>query len=154
MNTWIKTILITVVGALIIGYFNSSTPILFLESGCPSQFSLDKLNLNFQIRNRGDVEAYSTVCFESDQFILDYRNNNSKLCWPNNKFNPKSSELVNNFKIEPIPIFNKKDQPQNISITVSATCESKIWMLIPKDCDVLTQICKYQEEYSQYTLVK
>lgn len=150
--TIIGTIIGGVIVAVIIAYFSTLAPVLFFESGCLSSFYIPQSQITFSIRNRGDIEGLSSVCVRSDSLIIDGSDNKSYLCYNEAVYKPKSTELLQDFKVK-FKYLNDSP-PEYLNISIYSNCRQKIWGFVNKECEGIKVVCPYKKDYTFYTLLR
>lgn len=141
------SIVVAITGAFFVSFFGSSSPIIFVEDGCDVHISKNWPSIDIQLRNRGEIEGYSSVCISSNEVIFKDLGNTSNYCTGESKYPPMSSELRYYFKSD--LEFIEEDLPTNFTININADCSSKVWGYIKKPCDGIAKECEYvQEKYT------
>lgn len=163
-----KNILITaLIGGLISGsivaWFNTNPPIVYFNfehypwtacysSGIPigKNFSYD-----IELQNRGQEIAYSEFCFYAENITFSYKGIEKKgsMCFSRTELNPfYSSDLL--IRIEPTIFIDSENSPEEIQLKMTASCDYKIFSILPKLCKSKVEVCNYKKQANNYVLLK
>lgn len=174
MGKLLRTLLITICGTLVGGilatflaaYVSLEPPKLWFESGCDTSFGIDSPQIDFQIRNRENTEAFSSLCLYSEEVKFEIITPQEYVvpqyviaplekhftCSHKEKINPVYTNIATNFEV-PLK-FKKEEPPENITIELFFTCKAKVWRFFPKTCNDINKICYYKKEFYDYRLVE
>lgn len=141
-------VIIILIGGFTAAYFTSPKPVFYLEDSNNYGFNKDKeetitLNLN----NKGNASGLAILCYVSKEIAL--KNDNGDFvhyyCFKETK------DPIQSGSIKPYTLTVKPEEyifyyQQNASIRVEIVCNQKIWSLIPKKCDSVSQIYQYEKD--------
>ena len=162
-NALVTLVIVTVFGTIMIKYLGTPEPILYMN---PPDYPWAVCHLNgfdigqdygyqLYLSNKGETPAFSQLCFYADNITFKVEGNtykNQVVCYPERRLSPKSSDLVQGYK--PIIFINATEAPKNLTIRTTASCSYKILSLINKQCEVLTNDCKYEKVGDRYRYIK
>ncbi len=153
--TLIIALITVVVGPLIVdfisSYVSTDSPRIFNERGCDSNFDSNNPKIAVYVRNRGNVEGYTSVCLNSQEVGFIVAGNKSHFCFPDTRVSTMSSELLSPFNID--LVFLEDELPDNVAIQINSSCYSKVFGIVPKPCKGFTVKCEYKKSGDWYRLI-
>ncbi|MDD5615450.1 MAG: hypothetical protein PHH85_04545 [Candidatus Methanoperedens sp.] len=156
----LKGLAIAIIAGLIISlsnsYFNSSSPVFYLDDSNNYGFNKDiEETINLNLNNRGNVEGFAILCASSREFVFKSSNNDfvHQICFPESKIYPIQTSLMQSYKLTTKPDANIFNSIQNATILIEVTCNQNIWSLFPKKCDDVTRIYNYKKDGDRLTKI-
>ncbi len=148
--------IVVLVGGFIKDYLTSPEPVFYLEESCYHNFNKNKEeSFSATLRNMGEVSGLATLCVSSKEFVFKTSSGEllHQVCWSESEISPKQTDLKKIYTITAKPDANIFDSVENATIKIDVSCRQKIWSVGTRECESVTNLCKYTKERDYFNKV-
>ncbi|MFZ2410867.1 MAG: hypothetical protein WAW23_04780 [Candidatus Methanoperedens sp.] len=136
-------------------YFTSPKPVFNLEDKNNNGFNKNSEDtITLDLNNKGTAPGFAILCYYSKEFAFKTDNGDfvHYSCFKETK------DPIQSGSIKPYTLTVKPEEYifyylQNASIRVEVICNQKIWSLLPKKCDSVTQIYQYEKDGDRFNKI-
>lgn len=148
-------VIIILIGGFGVAYFTSPKPVFYLEDSNNYGFNKNKEDTHtFNLNNRGNAPGFAILCYFSKEFALKTDNGDfvHYYCFKETK------DPIQAGSTQPYTLTIKPEEYifgylQNATIRVEVICNQKIWSLIPKKCDSVSQTYQYEKDGDRFNKI-
>ncbi len=148
-------VIIILIGGFGVAYFTSPKPVFYLEDSNNNGFNKKKEDtITLNLNNRGNAPGFAILCYYSKEFTFKTDNGDfvHYFCFKETK------DPIQSGSIKPYSLTVKSDEYifyylQNASIRVEVVCNQKIWSLVPKKCNSVSQIYQYEKDGDRFNKI-